>query len=80
MTAIWHNDGAGWRLMQPAGFPNEKDLEDRIEEAPQMLPLAGSPSLVVVGRQVRLGVNAADLIAVEPSGRLVVMRQPDGHS
>jgi len=24
MTAIWQNDGAGWHLLAPTGFPTEK--------------------------------------------------------
>ena len=73
MTAIWHNGGSGWRLLAPSGFPAEAALHDLVEEAPQMLPLAGAPRLVVVGREVLLGGNYADLIAVEPSGRLAVV-------
>ena len=38
-----------------------------------MLPLAGSPRLTVLGREVRLGTGYADLIAVESSGRLVII-------
>jgi RecB family endonuclease NucS len=38
-----------------------------------MLPLSGSPRLTVLGREVRLGAGYADLIAVESSGRLVVI-------
>jgi hypothetical protein len=38
-----------------------------------MLPLAGSPRLTVLGREVRLGAGYADLIAVESSGRLVII-------
>ena len=40
---------------------------------PQLLPLAGSPRLVVVGREVRLGSGYADLIGVEPTGRISVI-------
>ena len=73
MTAIWHNGGSGWDLLAPAGFPSEAALHNLVEEAPHLLPLAGSPRLSVVGREVLLGGNYADLIAVEPSGRLVVV-------
>ncbi len=73
MAAIWHNGGSGWRLLAPSGFPAEAALHDLVEEAPQMLPLAGTPRLVVVGREVLLGGNYADLIAVDPSGRLAVV-------
>jgi len=38
-----------------------------------MLPLAGSPRLTVLGREVRLGSGSADLLAVESTGRLVVI-------
>ena len=38
-----------------------------------MLPLAGSPRLTVLGREVRLGAGSADLLAVESSGRLVII-------
>jgi hypothetical protein len=73
MTAIWRNDGSGWELASPVGFPNEEKLHDLIEEAPQVLPLAGSPRLVVLGREVRCGSGLADLIAVERTGRPVLI-------
>jgi hypothetical protein len=38
-----------------------------------MLPLAGSPQLTVLGREVRLGAGFADLLAVESSGRLAII-------
>ena len=55
MTAIWQNDGTGWRLSAPVGFPDEQTLHDLVEETPQILPLAGDPTLVVVGKEVVLG-------------------------
>ncbi|MDP9364532.1 MAG: hypothetical protein M3Q10_09975 [Chloroflexota bacterium] len=73
MTAIWHNDETGWRLLAPSGFPDEHALHGLVADAPQILPLAGTPRLTVVGREVLLGGNYADLLAVEPSGRLVVL-------
>jgi hypothetical protein len=74
MTAIWSSESAdGWRLLAPAGFPSEAELHTLVEQSPQLLPLAGSPRLVVVGREVRLGAGYADLIAVEPSGRVAVI-------
>ena len=39
----------------------------------ELLPLAGSPRLTIVGREVRLGAGRADLLAIEPSGRVVVI-------
>ena len=73
MTAIWQNDASGWRLLSPSGFPAEAALHELVEQAPHILPLAGSPRLIVLGREVLLGGNYADLIAVEPSGRLAVI-------
>jgi hypothetical protein len=73
MTAIWQQRDGQWRLLAPAGFPDEAALHDRVEEAPQLLPLAGSPQIAVVGREVRLGTGYADLIAVEHTGRPVVV-------
>lgn len=73
MNSIWRKDGAEWRLLAPTDYPDEATLHSRVAEAPQMLPLAGSPDLVIVGKEVRLGAGIADLIAVESSGRLVVI-------
>jgi hypothetical protein len=73
MTAIWSNDGERWALLAPSGFPDEASLHTLIEQSPQLLPLAGSPRLTIVGREVRLGSGSADLVAVEPNGRLVVI-------
>lgn len=38
-----------------------------------MLPLAGEPTLAILGREVVLGGGYADLVAVEPDGRLVII-------
>ncbi len=73
MTAIWKNDGDGWSLLSPAGFPDEAALHRLIGDEPQLLPLAGSPQLTVLGSEVLLGNGYADLIAIEPSGRVVVI-------
>jgi hypothetical protein len=73
MTAIWQHRDDEWRLLAPSGFPDEATLHSQVEDAPQLLPLAGSPLLAVVGREVRLGTGYADLIAVEDSGRPVVI-------
>ena len=73
MTAIWQNDETGWHLLVPTGFPNEATLHTLVEQAPHLLPLAGNPSLVVLGREVQLGIGYADLIAIEPSGHIAVI-------
>lgn len=41
MTAIWQNDGTAWRLLSPAGFPDEAALQSLVEQAPRLLPLGG---------------------------------------
>lgn len=73
MTAIWQHDDAGWRLLSPSGFPSEATLHTLIEQAPHILPLAGNPNLVVLGSEVLLGGNYADLIAIDPSGQLAII-------
>lgn len=65
MTGIWAETDNGWRPLPPAGFRQEKELHDLIERSPDMLPLAGAPRLVVLGREVRCGTGYADLIAVD---------------
>jgi hypothetical protein len=74
MTVVWGSDPGGqWRPLTPAPYPSEAALHDLVEQAPQMLPLAGSPRLTILGREVRLGTGYADLLAVESSGRLVII-------
>ncbi len=73
MSAIWENSGNGWSLLEPSGFPDEKTLHDLVEDAPQLLPLSGSPHLVIVGREVFIGGGSADLIAIEPDGRVAIL-------
>jgi hypothetical protein len=71
---VWGSDSGGhWRPLTPALYPSEAALHDLVEQAPQMLPLAGSPRLTILGREVRLGAGYADLLAVESSGRLVII-------
>ena len=73
MSAIWQDDGGGWSLLEPSGFTDEASLHDLIAGAPHLLPLSGSPRLAVVGSRVSLGANQADVIAIEPGGRVVII-------
>ncbi|GAA0522531.1 hypothetical protein GCM10011581_34130 [Saccharopolyspora subtropica] len=74
MPAIWTCDENGrWGFLTPSEYPAERVLHDLVKQAPQMLPLAGAPRLTVLGSEVRLGNGYADLIAVESSGRLVII-------
>ena len=61
MTGIWMNTGTGWALASSQGFPDEATLHRLIEENPQLLPLAGSPS------------GYADILAIESSGRPAII-------
>jgi hypothetical protein len=74
MTALWHHDGGAWKLLQGVAFDAEKVLHDLVAEAPELLPLSGSPRLTVLGRDLGLGGGYADLVAVEPSGQLALLR------
>lgn len=76
MAGIWINSGtdeAGWTLGAPSPFPDEKTLHGLIAENPQLLPLAGSPQLTILGSEVQLGAGYADILAVEPSGRPAII-------
>jgi hypothetical protein len=65
MTGIWSETEHGWRALSPVGFAQEQELHELIERNPGMLPLAGSPRLVVLGSEVRCGNGFADLVAIE---------------
>src|SRR5436190_711210 len=73
MPALWSNDGAGWTLLEPSAFDGEASLHALVEDAPHVLPLSGAPRLAILGREVPLGSGYADLLAVETSGRLVLI-------
>lgn len=73
MAALWRNEGTGWELAEPAGFPDELTLHRLVAGEPQLLPLSGSPRLVVLGSEVALGGGWADVVGMEPSGRPVVI-------
>ena len=73
IPGIWTEGNEGWKLSRPEGFPDEKTLHGLIEATPDMLPLAGAPALVILGREVGLGPGSADLLGVEASGRPVII-------
>ena len=73
MTGIWTNMGEGWELGSPQAFQDEATLHSLIEENPQLLPLAGSPRLTVLGSEIQLGTGYADILAVESSGRPAII-------
>ncbi|MCQ3814087.1 MAG: hypothetical protein KTU85_06680 [Acidimicrobiia bacterium] len=73
MTGIWTQDDEGWKLSPPEGFVDESALHNLIAQTPEMLPLSGKPTLLILGREVPLGSGYADLLAVETSGRPVII-------
>ena len=73
MTGIWTNTGEGWQLGLPQAFQDEATLHRLIAENPQLLPLAGSPRLTILGSEIQLGTGYADILAVESSGRPTII-------
>ncbi len=73
MSPLWVTDGDDWQTLSPTPFPSEAVLHDRVEEAPHLLPLSGDPQVIVLGREVQLGPGRADLLAIEPNGRPVLI-------
>ena len=53
--AIWRKDDDGWSALSPSGFPSEEARHDLVEETPNLLPLSGDPTLLVVDREVSVG-------------------------
>lgn len=80
MTGVWAKDGKNrWRLLTATGFVSEAELHHLIEETPAMLPLAGAPTLAIVGREVICGRERADLVAIEvDTGRPVIIEGQTG--
>lgn len=73
MSGVWIKNEGGWKTAASQKFGLEKDLHELAEENIHMLPLAGSPNLVVIGSEVSLGSGWADLLAVETMGRPVII-------
>jgi hypothetical protein len=74
MSGIWSMTDGVWRAEPSVRFAQEKELHDLVERTPGMLPLAGAPRVVVLGREVHCGSGWADLVAVEvDTGRPVVI-------
>ena len=73
MTGIWTNRGDGWELDAPQAFQDEASLHRLIQRNPELLPIAGSVRLLVLGSEVQLGNGYADILAVEPSGRPTII-------
>ena len=57
----------------PRAFKDEATLQKLVKENPQLLPLAGSPRLTVLGSEVQLGNGYADILAVESTGQPAII-------
>ena len=73
MAGIWTNSGKGWELASPQVYKDEATLHRLIQDNPRLLPLAGSPGVMVLGSEVQLGTGYADILAIEPSGRPTII-------
>jgi hypothetical protein len=75
VPGIWYESDGKWLSPPPAVFEDEKALHDLVADAPELLPLSGSPGLHILAREVWLEdvSGAADLVGVEPTGIPVVI-------
>ena len=73
MAGIWTKAGTDWKPAAPQPFPDEATLQEMVAENPNLLPLAGSPRLIVLGREVQVGNGKVDVLAVEPTGRPAIV-------
>ena len=73
MALIWTDTGDGWNQGSPKEYQDEAELHRLMEENLRMLPLDGSPSLTFLGSEVYLGYGYADILAVESTGRPVII-------
>ena len=73
MALIWTNTRDGWNQGSPKEYTDEAELHRLIEENLRMLPLDGSPMLTFLGSEVYLGYGYADILAVESTGRPVII-------
>ena len=73
LPAIWTKLNDDWNIAPSEGFPDEATLHRLIDATPDMLPLAGSPNITILGSEVQLGTGYADLLGIESSGRPVVI-------
>ena len=74
------NEG-GEVMLSEVDAENEAQLQDRLKDSPGLLPLEefGLPDpLLVVGRETSLPSGAADLLALAPTGDILVVEMKTG--
>jgi len=76
-----HPPGTGLRLLPEAPVENEEKLQEVLKANPSLIPAADlglvSP-LLVVGRETALQSGYADLVCLDPTGKLVVVEVKRG--
>lgn len=78
VTAIWGREGSNWKLLSPAGFPDEASLHRLVEEAPQGLDVHFPPGYdhaFTREEMIEKGLmpHSSDLIpALEPPPEVIV--------
>ena len=68
---VWNGNEA--ELTERVYWENEAELHKYIADNPDVLPLAGSPKLTVLGNEIKLGAGYADILAIESTGRPVII-------
>jgi hypothetical protein len=66
---IWRVADQGLKRLQPSNIDFEKDLEDWIEQDPELL----EQGLEIVGRQLHVEGGYLDLLGINPQGQWVVI-------
>jgi len=76
VSEIWADrpDGS-WEPLSPTPFALEDRLQEMVFRSVGMLPLAGSPTIVALAREVQVPVTKGrvDIVAVETDGTLVLV-------
>ena len=73
MAELWTEKDDRWEVASPQEYDDEEELQKLIELNPQLLTLSGSPHLTVLGREVYIANYLIDILAVESTGRPVVI-------
>ena len=72
-TPIRYCTSNGMPCGKEVEYESERELHELIKRDPGVLQIAGSDDWTILGRRVRLGTARASLLAVEPTGRPVVI-------
>ena len=76
MTAIWVDTVDGqWEELTPAGFSLEDHLQSMVFRSVGMLPLAGSPVVIALAREVEVPFTKGrvDVVGVDVNGTPVLI-------